>query len=248
MNLGKNLVEEKIAGHQLHEDFLKLDSLSRNIAARHQSREVNQALDTLMKKFTGGKDLKSLDSITLYKLSHRRDTMLFPIISVNVGLDDYLKLSSTQLADKYQVKGFFSRLIFMQSAKITKQQKDLLLYIIGNSLWMMFLMMPAFALILKMLYIRSGFYFVEHLIFSFNSHTFQFSCFALLLLIGGYLSSFFIFLILTGMVYYIYKSMRRYYGQNRKKTFLKFTLACFGYFFILSIAIFLTILISFAAY
>ncbi|MBL7859225.1 MAG: DUF3667 domain-containing protein [Cyclobacteriaceae bacterium] len=90
---------------------------------------------------------------------------------------------------------------------------------------MIFLLLPVFALILKLLYIRRDFYFSEHLIFSVFFYDFMY-------LIGtiGLLCSLVSWLnwipnVLTLLVYfYLYKALRKVYKQSRSKTILKFIL------------------------
>jgi Protein of unknown function (DUF3667) len=90
---------------------------------------------------------------------------------------------------------------------------------------MIFLLLPIFALLLKLLYIRRDFYYSEHLVFSVVYYDFMY-------LIGsiGLLCSFVSWLdwvsrvlMLVGF-FYFYKAMRKVYKQSRGKTILKFFL------------------------
>jgi hypothetical protein len=99
----------------------------------------------------------------------------------------------------------------------------------------LFISLPLFALILKLLYIRKkNFYYVDHGIFSVHLYIFSF----LLLLISfglGELSSIthwglIVWLQFALWIYaliYYYKAMRRFYGQGRGKTILKYLLLFF---------------------
>jgi hypothetical protein len=88
---------------------------------------------------------------------------------------------------------------------------------------MVFFLLPVFALILKLLYIRRDFYYSEHLVFTVFFYDFLFlvGIFGLLLSLVSWLEwiNFFIFLYLN---VYLYKAMRRVYNQSRLKTILKF--------------------------
>jgi hypothetical protein len=98
--------------------------------------------------------------------------------------------------------------------------------------YILFISLPVFAFILKLLYIRrKKFYYEDHAIFSIYHYIFTF--FLLLFVFGfGKISdftgwSFMDFLtaclfLLGG--FYLYRSMRRFYGQSRAKTLIKFLL------------------------
>ena len=99
----------------------------------------------------------------------------------------------------------------------------------------LFISLPLFALVLRLLYVREkNFYYVDHGIFSVHLYIFSF----LLLLISfglGELSSvthwrLIIWLQFALWIYaliYYYKAMRRFYGQSRGKTILKYLLLFF---------------------
>jgi len=105
----------------------------------------------------------------------------------------------------------------------------------------LFISLPLFALILKLLYVRrKQFYYVDHGIFSI--HLYIFSFLILLVLFGlnslskatGWKSAI-DWLILAGILYpffYYYKAMRRFYGQGRGKTIFKYILLLILSFFV----------------
>jgi Protein of unknown function (DUF3667) len=96
----------------------------------------------------------------------------------------------------------------------------------------LFISLPLFALILNLLYVRhKNFYYVDHGIFSVHLYIFSF---LLLLVIFGlnqlhHATRWALFgwlefaLIVYAFVYY-FKAMRRFYGQSKGKTFLKYAL------------------------
>ncbi|MBK8610596.1 MAG: DUF3667 domain-containing protein [Chitinophagaceae bacterium] len=106
---------------------------------------------------------------------------------------------------------------------------------------MLFVLLPFFALILKLLYIRrKEYYYVNHGIFSI--HFYIFSFIVMLFIFGlnmvnaqlnwagsGYIES----IMVVGILFYLYKAMRKFYGQRRAKTILKFLIFCFMIFFVL---------------
>jgi len=87
-------------------------------------------------------------------------------------------------------------------------------------------MVPFFALILKLLYMRCNRYYVEHLVFSFHVHTFIF----LFLLVPVFISRWFIvLLIIFAILLYLFTAMKRVYNQSFLKTLLKMCILLFIY-------------------
>ena len=98
--------------------------------------------------------------------------------------------------------------------------------------YLLFVSLPLFAVFLKLLYIRrKEFYYFDHGIFSIHHYIF---CFILLLLVftfqkmaglfnAGIFEVLAVLLFLSGG-FYLYKAMRKFYGQRRGKTIMKFIL------------------------
>ena len=115
--------------------------------------------------------------------------------------------------------------------------------------YMLFLSLPFFALILKLLYSRrKNFFYSDHAVFTLYHYIFSF---LILLVIFGVVSLIkwtdwdWLGWLITGLVIYwfiyLYKSMRHFYGQRRGKTIFKFLLLnLIGFFaFILLFLIFI---------
>lgn len=117
---------------------------------------------------------------------------------------------------------------------------------------MMFLLLPLFALILKLVYINKGRYYYEHLIYSFHVHSaiFLSILFTMLLQyltglvfdISGWLS-FACFIYIT---WYIYRSLRTFYGSTRWITLLKIFFLFLFYNFAATLCFLFAIALSFA--
>lgn len=116
---------------------------------------------------------------------------------------------------------------------------------------MMFLLLPLFALILKLVYINKGKYYYEHLIYSFHLHSaiFLSVLFTMLLqwLFGFVydISAWLTFLCIIYITWYIYRSLRTFYGSTRWVTVLKLFFLSFAYNIVLSICFLIIIAISF---
>ncbi len=121
---------------------------------------------------------------------------------------------------------------FMFSQIVQKQKmgyKDLASYYKSKLPWLLFSLMPVFAFVLYLLYIRRKIFFVDHLIFAFHLHSAMFLIISLtgvLALITGFDTD---WLLLYIPVYY-YISLRTVYGQAWLKTILKGSVAGVLYF------------------
>ena len=101
-----------------------------------------------------------------------------------------------------------------------------------------FILLPIFAFILKLLYIRrKEFYYVNHGIFSIHFYIFWFISMLILFGLGELnaklnwgLITFIQVLIGFGIFFYLYKAMRNFYRQRRAKTIFKFMILCFSLF------------------
>lgn len=91
-----------------------------------------------------------------------------------------------------------------------------------------FLMMPLFALFLKVLYFRQNRYYVEHFVFALHVHSLLF-----VLLTVGMLFQFpaLIAALALWMMGYVFLAMKRVYGQGIVRTFTKYLALGFAYVF-----------------
>ncbi len=96
--------------------------------------------------------------------------------------------------------------------------------------YMLFVSLPLFALLLKLVYIRrKQFYFADHGVFTIHLYIFSFILLMLVFALSrledmvhsGFIN-FIIFLLFLGLLFYLYKGMRNFYGQGRWKTLVKF--------------------------
>lgn len=94
----------------------------------------------------------------------------------------------------------------------------------------LFLLLPAFAFLLKLCYIRRSRYYVEHLVFSLHNHSFHFFVLAIttplsLPNVEG--------LAFLACIAYFILALKRYYNQSWPKTLLKGSMLGCGYMFLL---------------
>lgn len=214
-----------------------LDSINRVVSGQFNNPEVNAALDSVFLTFKtveGG----GSDSIPL---------SLFQMNKLLIAPKDIADLEPDELADKYNITATFERIVFKQTVKALKDGKGLYQYFLGKVTLMILLMMPVLALFLKLLYFRRGFYYVEHLVFSFHYHAFAFLICIFLTLLGGYMGGW-IALFIVGIFVYQFLAMKRVYAQSFGKTFLKFLILNFMYLILSFVFFILTILISFVLF
>lgn len=124
---------------------------------------------------------------------------------------------------------------------------------IGNLPLMMFLLLPIYALFLKLLYVRSGRYYVEHLIYSLHLHSFVFlslgTIFAWLGILDamGYAPAVH-GLVVTGwwiyFVLYPWLAMKRVYGQGWFKTSFKYFTLGITYIVLLAFGVVFAVILT----
>ncbi len=165
---------------------------------------------------------------------------------VNISYEDLVQYAPRELAKKFEVKGWLSRLQFQQMVKMQQEGKNFILFLLKNLIWMVIVMVTALAFILKLLYIRRKRFLIEHLVFTFHYHSFAFFLISICMLVDYWQGGEFFWsgLGFVPVLLYLYLAMRRYYGQGHFKTFVKFTILNFSYLFIFIFSILLTFVVS----
>ena len=102
---------------------------------------------------------------------------------------------------------------------------------------LMFILLPVFAGVLKLLYIRRGRFYAEHFVFLLHVHSFVFLLATIMLVAGRWVGNWLELALGVWMVVYIFLAMKRVYGQGWMKTFAKFWTLGWMYFWILTFAI-----------
>ena len=115
----------------------------------------------------------------------------------------------------------------------------------------MFFLLPAYAALLKLFYLRGKKYFVEHLVFALHLHTFAFLVFTLLLVIPNTEDSIWDTaetLLYVGFTVYYFLALRRFYEQSRARTWVKYFLLINAYGILTVPAMILVMATTFATY
>ncbi|HTM99513.1 MAG TPA: DUF3667 domain-containing protein [Pedobacter sp.] len=174
-------------------------------------------------------------------------------VTSDTTVEDYEKTQAALPKDKRD--DFLRHYYAKKSIELNKYpdpKKKFLEDFLHNIPKMMFLLLPMFALILKLVYINKKKYYYEHLIYSFHVHSALFLSILITMLLQWLfkfaydISEWLSLLCMIYMVWYIYRSLRTFYGSTRWVTVLKLFFLTFCYNVVLTICFLLVIAISFA--
>ena len=212
--------------------------------------------------------VQAMDSLNRYLGDPRQDStnINYYNFSMNDGLEynklriperEMVELSIDSIFRKYEIEGFVAQTMARQNIKLDTELGNFVRYLMGQLIWMIAIMMPILALLLKLLYIRRKHYYIEHLIFSFHYHAFAFITTAALLFLFLFpwegVNEDLFYMTLPGILgiaimIYQFVAMRRVYKQGWIKTFFKFSFLNFCYIFIFIGAAVVVTAISAAVY
>lgn len=246
-NFTENKGDLRRAAYQL-EFMEKLDSARQVVNKKFkQDLKIERAMDSLLQQFKGIKP----DSIEFGYLDFHRD---FKIQGKQIHLDEReLYAPFDEITKKYKIHGFLEQLQVRQILRLITEKANFSTFLLSKLIWMVLLMMPALALVLKLLYIRRRRYFVEHLVFSFHYHAFAFFLLSIAILINntGWFSDpkkgesgLPIGIAFLAVIIYLFIAMYRIYQQRFWKTFIKFNILNFSYILIFTVFFVLTMVIT----
>jgi hypothetical protein len=112
---------------------------------------------------------------------------------------------------------------------------------------LMFVLLPIFALVLKLLYLRRRRYYAEHFVFLLHTHAFAFLLFtAMILARAVYTLPGWLFMTLMGWAsVYIFLALKRVYGQGWGKTLVKGWVLGWAYFALFVFSVPVALIVSF---
>jgi hypothetical protein len=164
-------------------------------------------------------------------------------------------LSSQEKLPANARDNFFKRYVRKREYALDASEKDVKELLVEgikhNTPKMMFLLLPLFALLLKITFWKNKKFYVEHLIYSFHFHCFLFLFLTIIMLlkmvtpnawdIDGYITTLAVFTI----IWYIYKSLRVVYHRTAGRTISKMIGLFFSYTFVFSFCmVFLVMLVA----
>lgn len=230
---------------------------------RNQVQEIDTVLKKTLEKPLISDGLKTktqqvLDSVKI-------DSVLLPLKEKNISEIDRKRaktldsLLSGNASNETLYKamgmdedaGYFKRKFYEQSLKFYKQRNGGEIYeaIIDTIPLSLFILLPIFALILKLLFYKGGAY-THHLVFSLYYFSFLFTIFSFILIVNYFWDTSWIgFLLLLSTYLYLVIAIKRFYKKGWFSTFYKSALATFVYLMIvIPIAIVIISLVGFFFY
>lgn len=221
------------AGLEKMNDGLKkarLDSAVRDSIEKVVSKTISDSTNGYVFN-EKGKKKKTYSGISFfgnsYKSAREYDSAqnILPEAKRDVWFEQKLNRRTAELNERYKndTKSF---------------SKDFGQAFLDNSSKVLFYLLPVFALLLKLFYIRRDFFYSEHLVFSIYYYNFFYLAASLRLLIdlipwlswASTLIGFWIF-------FYLLFAMKRMYGQSWKKTTMKFVLFSIAFMIFLGVGL-----------
>lgn len=242
------------------------NELDKPILPTERAAYVGKLQDSL-KKDTANVDLLARLALALDS-SHNltvRDTTHFDdndaVLSfVDVNYRSFEEFDSIeQTKPKSERQGWFMRKLIGKQIEINNKYRGrpdealdkFLKSLLHRIPYLLFVSLPLFALILKLVYIRrKQFYYADHGVFTIHLYIFTFICLMVIMgldrlddLFNRDLFTWINAILFLGLFVYLYKAMRRFYGQGRGKTFVKFLIVS-----MLSIIMMVILFVAFAIF
>jgi hypothetical protein len=235
------------------------DSSEVNLEKVLDSIKLDSVLAPLQEKGIPGinvEELKQLDS--LVKRNTVKSKNIKPTFDFNTKKVDSLIAIKTPDNEIYMAMGmekdagYFTRKFYEQGLKFYKQRDggQVIQAAYDTIPISLFILLPIFALILKLLFFKRGSY-AYHLVFSFYFYSFLFTVFSIILIMNYFFDiPYWIDLLLVlSTFFYLFIGVKRFYKQGWFVSFFKTSLATFVYFsFVIPIALGLIFLIGFLFY
>jgi hypothetical protein len=128
-------------------------------------------------------------------------------------------------------KTFWNRFWYSEMIKFAASDFDeFKKYLYSKLPWVIFMLMPVFALLLKLFYIRNRILYIDHLIFAFHLHSFVFLTGWFYLLITEYIGANVDLILFWIIVIYTVAALKKVYNQSWLKTMVKLLLLSTVYF------------------
>ena len=209
---------------------LNPDSLSTRAQTKleeKQRKETKKAIDDSLHYLSAKKYFDSINLQTpnrFTRINSKSDIFLYGIKKHNI-------LSYSHLIEEMKVDDNWENLISYRLGfnqyRLKKTPSLFINFFINKSPFVIFFVIPFLALFIWLIYSKKKFYYMDHLVFCY--HTLTMLILTALIIIITYLitNSDVIegILIFVGFIYnhvYLYKAMRKFYGQGRLKTFAKY--------------------------
>jgi len=190
-------------------------------------------------------------SDSLYRANEKQGTTWSLSTDDKMTLEQYDSVQNSLPREKRD--GWWERLIKRRSIELTKKYKDdnkklgeaFLGIISDNFSTALFFLMPFFALVLKLLYVRRDYFYAEHLSFTIYYYNFFYLAGSLMMIFNiiPFLEGFSVF-IGCWIYFYLLFAMKRMYGQGWTKTILKFGIFTFLFSILMTFGIIFLVLFA----
>jgi ABC-type multidrug transport system fused ATPase/permease subunit len=133
-----------------------------------------------------------------------------------------VKEPSTILDSLHMENTFFHRFLVGQIVKGNGANiEEIAEYYKHKLPWIIFSLMPVFAFVLFLVYVRRKIYFSDHLIYAFHLHTAVFLIFSIIAIINWFSIDWLSKLLVLYIPFYYFVSLKKVYKQSWLKTTLK---------------------------
>ncbi len=219
------------------------------LPAALKTPQVQSAVDSLLNSFAGRYNLEHkalMDTL----LEESLDSFGIGFSGVEISVLDIVRLEPNEIIERYQLTGWFDKLMVRQGIKSIKTPDALAHAYIGSLTWTILILVALMSGVLALLYWRQRHYYVEHFIFLLHFHTG--TMLFLMLAIIGYLIGIWDKGVIQGAAFLpapaMYLALWRYYGQGWFKTFVKWVIYGFLYIFAFALSFVLGLLVVFALF
>jgi hypothetical protein len=213
-----------------------------------------------------GLDSLSVEKIYLYEQKRLKDEHR-ETGNINTGFNMYRfnwatltdvwlrdsNMTPDLLLDSMQVQNrtWFDYRVAEQALKYgkTNDPKTALKEIYDNIPVMMFFLMPIFAFLLKILYMRSKKLYIEHLVFTLHIHSYLFFMLTIILITAYFWGEeMALDVLVITLIVYMFLMFKNFYAQGWFKTFIKTSILFWSYLTLLILALVIEVLVSFLTF
>ena len=213
-------------------DLARLDTLTANLRDENPAPAFQRAIDSVRIRMGITSD-SMVYGQTIRFVSYINGSLNDGAGAQKVLTEDvYSDISADSLLRKYEVEGFVNRLIFRQNVRLRRKGDSFGAYLLTSGAWGFLLTIPVAALLMKLLYVRRGYRYLQHVVFLLHTNSALSVGFILMVLFGKYAPGWIIgggFLMLA---VFTYLAMWRAYQQHWFKTWVKFTALGSAYLFL----------------
>lgn len=246
----EDLKKDSIAAMKMIAKLNKLDidfydAVKYNV--KLDDNDLEEIIADSKKSSNNSQKLFTPDSIRIGIFAFLNNNKLYTISSI-----DLYHYSEDELAEKYNIKGFWNKINFKQSIKFKKSgQEDVKTFAFSKLIWFTVLAILPMAAFYMLLYRRQKRFYVEHFVFLLHYTILIFALVILFLLIKmahfdklaanfGTLLNVYLFTFAMPI------AMKNFYQQGWRKTILKFLIAGFAFIMVAILVILIAIAVTVA--